>query len=238
MVTNSTFEYGSGHLYITDAGGIYTLNITDSNFHRSWGQEAISYRVRNTPSNSMHVSRCNFTNNQQAIRCDTFLKLENSNFSNNGMDQRIYGGAVEAASYVNISNCYFFQNQAEGGGAVSMATITITDTVFDSNSALYGRAIGSVEVEATRCMFISNTADVRGGVYTNHYSYPRSVIFIECSFINNNVNTAGESGGVIKFGSYHPCTHGNIALTNSIYSATIQLPRVVFYMFLMLTLIM
>ena len=44
VVSNSTFEYGDGHFYITDAGGIYTLNITDSNFHRSHG-DAISYRV-------------------------------------------------------------------------------------------------------------------------------------------------------------------------------------------------
>ena len=166
VVTNSTFEYGYGHLYISDAGGIYTLNITDSNFHGSHGgwEAAIAYKVRDT--SSIYVSRCNFTNNQQAIASGAFLTLENSSFSNNARHLG-FGGAVDT-SHAKITNCYFFQNRAKWGGAVTAGSSIITDTIFDSNSAMYGGAIFSKEVEATRCMFISNTADVRGGVYMDH----------------------------------------------------------------------
>ena len=191
VVSNSTFDRGYGHFYITDAGGIYTLSITDSNFHGSHADRdpAISYRVQQT--SSMYVSRCNFTNNLRAISCGGHLTLENSSFSNNRR------GTV-SAKYANITNCHFFQNNAEreGAGAVwidSTGHGTITDTIFDSNSARFGGAIVAPILTATRCMFMSNTAESIGGVYS-HYGAPRSITFIECSFINNTART--ESGGV------------------------------------------
>ena len=214
VVSNSTFDRGYGHFYITDAGEISTLNITDSNFYGSHADRdpAISYRVSQQTS-SMYVSRCNFTNNLRAIHCAGHLTLENSSFSNNRL------GTVNAR-YANITNCHFFQNNAEreGAGAVwidSTGYGTIKDTIFDSNSARFGGAIVAPILTATRCTFMRNTADLRGGVYS-HYGAPRSITFIECSFINNTART--ESGGVAKFISYHSGYPGYVTFINSNFS--------------------
>ena len=214
VVMNSTFEYGGGHISVRDAPAGVTVEILDSNFHRST-QQGISCRSNIPDTSTMFISRCNFTNNYGAIGSSAFLTIENSSFSDNSIGGYYNQGGAISASYVNITNCYFFRNRANRAAAMT-AKGTITDTVFDSNIATQtGGAIFSLELLATRTVFINNRAESRAGAVYAAYGAAQSITFIQCSFINNTART--DTGGAIFFLTTQN-VRGNLTLIDSTFS--------------------
>ncbi|HEY3295410.1 MAG TPA: right-handed parallel beta-helix repeat-containing protein [bacterium] len=77
------------------------------------------------------------------------------------------GGAIDAdANSAVISNCLFYGNWAEDGGAIRVySSARFEECVFDSNDALQGSAAYISGAQITRCTFLRNNAGDQAGIF-------------------------------------------------------------------------
>lgn len=95
-------------------------------------------------------------------------------------NQGRYGGAIDCAGAIQVSNCAFFGNTAEiAGGAVFnfFSGVAINNSVFSDNTAgQYGGAVAvSGPVQAQNCVFVNNTAVDVGGVHSLGGTFRNSI---------------------------------------------------------------
>jgi len=125
------------------------------------------------------------------------FNIVNCHFEQNGPREQsgpVFGGAAHFAGDqpVNILNCTFTNNLANGGGAVALAQLD--------------------QATLTGCDFTGNTAATQGGALSNHNSSP----FVEaCDFTANIANRGGAisstgiGGAYVAFPVFDTCTFAN-----------------------------
>jgi len=133
------------------------------------------------------------------------------------------GGAIRARGSL-VSNCYFYANGAENGGAVFMYYNSIVkDCIFINNLATNGGAIHCDGVDAgtvSDCVISNNNAKEGGGVFCNEIN----PVITNCSIIGNAAlwgagtldgtinnctiigNSAKYGGGGTRVGTVNNCT--------------------------------
>ncbi len=129
-----------------------------------------------------------------------------ANFSQNSA--KVNGGAIESQSDINIADCAFSANIAEGsddtftgfGGAIdvylgSTLSINATNCSFTGNQSIYGGAIspGMFDGSFTNCFFIDNKAQMGGAL---DLSFGQSTITFTNSVFRRNRATGGDGGGI------------------------------------------
>jgi hypothetical protein len=163
------------------------------------------------------IRNCTFEDNWACANCiesgaisiiDMYCQcdIEDCAFLNNrqlyafgGPDEYIGGGAVSAASTINIRRCWFEGNSSTSyGGAVWAYRSNIEDCVFLHNTGYGAAALLSVQSTITRCTLYAN--EVTGGVLP---WLPAAIVDIDDSpaggvfncIVANTVNGWGFTGG-------------------------------------------
>jgi uncharacterized repeat protein (TIGR01451 family) len=205
----SISDYGMG-------GAIYSegnLTVTSSTFNNNnaWRAGAICN------GGNFTVKACNFigntaTNTGGAIVTESSNSTVNGcNFTNNRATE--WGGAIWSLYNLNVTDSNFNNNTANRGGAIfDSSTLTIANSSFTNNTATdRGGAISNYNtLTITNSTFTNNTAANYGGaIYNNN----RKLTVIDCTFINNVVQT-----GKLRFGGaiYN---NGTLNVTSSSFTA-------------------
>ena len=145
------------------------------------------------------------------------LSLTNSNLSKNTATR---GGAIANSGTATISNSTLDSNQSVigGGGIYNFSTITVTDSTLSNNIAnANGGAIASINTATIINSTISgNRANTSGGGISNS-----ALLVLTNSTIANNTadannDSAGDGGGVFKFG-------GTVTASNTIIASNSDL---------------
>ena len=207
----------------TDLKSIISLRISPERYEEHAGLGGGIYIAMRGLSynNSVTVENCSFVDNS-AVRGGAVSVVLNNRASQNTL---------------LINRCIFKGNNASlgGGGALLLSTynagggitnnsIFIQNTHFISNSAVFGGAVSLFAsrttsnqnniLSSTNCSFVHNSASAGGAVYLKTIglgsiydcSTP-SVVFCNCSFINNELLTntfnLETSKGVLESGILH-----------------------------------
>ena len=170
---------------------------------------------------NISFSQCKFDNNEVMISShhyyddpdtsvmlvmNSWVAIDSSTFVNN-TDEESYWNGVSAfviyqeSGHVDISNCYFCNNSADGVFKSTNGSLNVTNSSFSRNTCTYpsgqDRSFGGVftlfysNVFARNNSFDNNNADF-GGVL---YSEESSIILESCSF---DTNHAKFWGGVLS----------------------------------------
>jgi hypothetical protein len=154
-------------------------------------------------------------------------------YNNSFINNQVYGsgGAVDSNNPANITNCFFWKNQAVSsyGGALRQrsGSINLVNCIFRENSgasggAVWGDITNTASFSATGSVFVSNSATSDSGGW---FSYGPTT-FQNCNFTSNtagrNTGAAQVSNGVISdsvfFGNSAPrvgATTGNVGALRS-----------------------
>lgn len=147
-----------------------------------------------------------FTGNTYATSIVGFTFQNGTMYSDN-INKNLGGGLyIEANSQLTISNCTFYNNdaEAEGGGAhvEEIESLSIIDCEFYNNSAQLGGGIrvkpsGNPDdpypVSFTDCVFDNNEAGLGGNLFSQG-----SIKIQNCVFLNGKASTKG--GGLYSSG--------------------------------------
>lgn len=151
-----------------------------------------------------------------AIYCakEAELILQNCDISNNKTENNRAGGAILSEGNLEITDCFFSDNQsATSGGAIYMdktAPLTISNTTFYNNNATTGNggALGTTgSIYANKCKFLGNYANAKNKSGVIGLSANSSAYFNSCEFRDNYVNNV-TNGGPIIYTSETTCALG------------------------------
>ncbi|MGD1047928.1 MAG: hypothetical protein ABR899_04160, partial [Candidatus Krumholzibacteriaceae bacterium] len=202
---------GAGAIFIMSSflsatGCVFTAN------HAGFGG-AIYSDVTVNSSGSMVITACRFAGNTAGEGGAIDYPVGSSHVNNCVFEDNVSdgsGGGICASKGINLENCSFDRNVANGGGGVSAAGgSTLAKCMFRNNRAVvnpgadetgWGGGLqyngGSATIDS--CSFEGNTAESSGGGIS---FYLVSSEVTGCSFSGN---TAGQGGGVYAWFSSQP----------------------------------
>ncbi len=124
---------------------------------------------------------------------------------------KVGGGIAVIDAQVMLTNCTFYANTANYGGALAMegkAVVDVVDSIFTSNFAPAAGGAAMVNAGATAsfagCTFLYNATDGEGGAIAAERlgQSPVSLKIADCTFNENRARTAG--GAVAVSGPVRP----------------------------------
>ncbi len=143
-----------------------------------------------------------------AIYIDRYCSVDISNANFGGNRAKVDGGAIKSLSSVNITDCAFAGNIAEGsvydsftgyGGAIdvynngALMNIQMNNCSFVGNESIWGGALSSEVFEANliNCYFINNKAEIGGAL-----DLGMGAVTIDNCNLRGNRATAGNGGAI------------------------------------------
>ena len=182
----------------------YDLTVAECTFSNN--QASNTGGAMHCQGGSITLSACSFDGNDAADdggavhACGTGeLDFDGCAFDANEAAER--GGAVCAVVPMTMTDCSFFGNAAEIGGAVGLSTgvgaTKLSGCGFLANTATDGGAVhlrpgDGKDFNATDCTFLLNTATRYGGaMYCDGQFSDRKFILAECLLEQNEADTGG-----------------------------------------------